>query len=368
MTSQLHSQLQQAFPHLEFIAQGSLAPYTTVKIGGPAEVLWVASNQAALIEVVQHCKKHAIELTILGWGANTLIADRGIPGLVIINQTRKIEVLDPSTTSPTQGNNPSVSSPAPRWHQLGQHASRDLFSYYTGTESLARVQLDSGTPLPFAINSLYELGITGLEWFIRIPATVGGAIYNNIHGADRYIGDAVESVAVVDDTGQLLTLQQDELAFDYDLSRFHHTSEVIISATLLLARGPVRQAKAAGIEWARHKQHQPQRSLGCVFQNLDAQEQARLRLPSSSVGYLIDKVLSLSGFSIGDAQVSAAHAAFIENLDSATAHDYLAVMSHVHKQAFQQVGVRLQPEIFFKGFSAADLQAAFPHWQQKGAS
>ncbi|MCA9370162.1 FAD-binding protein, partial [Candidatus Woesebacteria bacterium] len=324
-----------------------LAPYTTVKIGGPAEVFCQVDTTKDLADLTIYAKQHALDITILGWGANTLIADRGIRGLVVKNTANAVAVL------PSVPEGALSSRVVPRWDDTArqQHLPQ---KHVTHGEHVA-VRVDAGTPLSYLINTLLQQNIVGLEWFARIPATLGGAIYNNIHGAHTFISDYIHSVEVVGEDGRIHTLPANKLAFAYDYSRFHHTNEVILSAILLLYKGNGTKALKQSIDWAKAKKHHPQNSLGCIFQNLSAQDQARLALPTPSVSYVIDQVLDLKGFTIGGARVSEKHAAFIENTANATADEYLAVIKHLQAVAREQSGVQLQPEIFFKGFTTDEL-------------
>jgi UDP-N-acetylmuramate dehydrogenase len=336
-------------PQLNYQTETPLAPYTTVKIGGPAELLLETKSSAELATVVKYVRSAKVPLTILGWGANTLISDAGIRGVTIINKSSSLTVLPDPVSDST-----AISQITHRWHQI-DGASHDFFDYYSGEESRVLVECESGTPLPFAINQSLQLQLTGLEWFSRIPATIGGAIYNNVHGGTHFISDQIYSVLILDEQGKEQTLKPSDMEFDYDYSRFHHTKEIILAAKILLFKGDVEKAKAAAIAWAQKKHHQPQKSLGCVFQNISQSDQQRLQLPTTSIGYLIDKVLRLSGYTIGGAQISKSHAAFIENIGNASAMDYLQVIEHIQSAAKKTCNITLKPEIFFRGFSQNDL-------------
>ncbi len=154
---------------------------------------------------------------------------------------------------------------------------------------------------------------------------------------------------------EVVTLTGTACDFDYDYSRFHHTQETILSAQLRLWKGDVPRARQTVTEWAKRKSRQPACSLGCVFQNLSAREQSQLQLPTPSIGYIIDQVLQLKGFRVGGAQISTTHAAFIENIGESTAQNYLNVVLHIHDTAYKRLGLKLKPEIFFRGFQAEEL-------------
>ena len=108
-------------------------------------------------------------------------------------------------------------------------------------------------------------------------------------------------------------------------------------------------------EWAVRKKIQPQNSLGCVFQNITSDDQKRLELPTPSIGYIVEHVLGLQGFRVGDAVVSPKHAAFIENCGAATAADYLQIIRTIITAAQEKLAITLKPEIFFLGFTHEEL-------------
>lgn len=361
MSKNFFSQLTSTFPNLTFKRNYPLKMHTTVKIGGPAEVALIIKSEAELKSIVTFCIQQEIEFHILGWGANTLISDRGLSGLTIINQSIGIEVITDHTPPLTQ--NPLQLNQI-RWDKNAREVVNNLFNYHHELTPRVFVKISSGTPIPLAINKLFELDITGLEWFTRIPATIAGGIFNNIHGANHFIGEYIHSVEIINPEGQAQIIHNHELEFAYDYSRFHHSREIIISALFVLFKGHVAEAKQASRQWAIHKSNHPAKSLGCIFQNISELDQARLKLPSNSIGYLIDHELKLKGLRVGDAQVSNQHAAFIENIGNARSDDYLTIIRIIQKSAMEKWGLYLQPEIFFKGFTKAQLASILDN--QKG--
>ncbi|MBP7768537.1 FAD-binding protein [Candidatus Woesebacteria bacterium] len=346
----LAAQLTQRFPELHFQEEVPLAQHTTVGIGGPAEAFIRIRKQNDLRAVCAYAITQQIPLTILGWGANTLIADRGLRGLIIRNETAEI------TVHPTLPDKIYAAAPtAARWQAddtqgTVKYAFDDLDFTDVSAPPVA-VTVDSGVALPLAINVLLAQGITGLQWYARIPATVGGAIYNNIHGGTHFIAEALNTVTVLTPAGEEKVIPVTELEAGYDYSRFHTSGEIILSAQFILHKGDAQKARALAQEWATRKKIQPQNSLGCIFQNITAEEQQKLSLPTPSIGYIIEHVLQLQGYTEGGAQVSLHHAAFIENTGGATATEYLSVIKKIIQAARTQLGITLKPEIFFLGFT-----------------
>ncbi|MBU1085822.1 FAD-binding protein, partial [Patescibacteria group bacterium] len=224
----IYSTLQTNFPNLEFKQEHNLATYTTVKIGGPAEVFCETKTSQEFIDLTTYAIKNDFPLTILGLGSNTLISDDGLRGLVIKNSGQNIEILNESSNDDpsinafnknSQSNQPSIQ---PRWHSNTNKGSfKYEFSDLNYDESeypVVTVKIDSGVSLPFAINHLIDQGITGLQWYSRIPATLGGAIYNNIHGGTHFISEVIESVEIIDEKGNLKKISHQELEARYDFS------------------------------------------------------------------------------------------------------------------------------------------------------
>lgn len=345
----LLNQLQQQFPRLPWRSHEMLAKHNPLGIGGPAEVFVEIKQEADLLQVVDFAYHQKIAFTILGWGANTLIADRGLTGLVIKNSVNQINV---NPSSDREWPESPFIVPA-RYQNTAQVF--DQLDYSEADKTDVRVDISAGTPLSYAINALINQSITGLQWFAKIPATIGGAIFNNIHGGNHFICEFLVGVSAIQYNGQRVTYLPSELEFDYDSSRFHHHQDIILTGHFLLKRGDGDRARKTAMTWAELKAHQPARSLGCIFQNLTNQQQHDLDLPTPSVAYLIEHKLNLKGHRIGDCQISLAHAAFIENIGQGTASDYLALIQLIIKRAKSELGVLLKPEIFFKGFTRSEL-------------
>jgi len=341
---------QAQFPQLKFKADESLAKHTPVGIGGPAEVFYVAEKIADLVKVLEFCNRKMIVYTVIGWGANTLFADRGIKGLVIQNKTKELAISQTYQDAKITLNEQEKTLKT-RW----QPPKTQLTNLEPVGSEFKLATVAAGAPLSWVISFLAKQNLVGLEHFTKIPATIGGAIYNNIHGNQYFFSQFLTQVKVFDPKEGVKTLEASQLDFAYDYSRFHQSNEVILEATLKVWLGNSQKASATIAAITQQKINQPVRSLGCVWKNLSEEQQLKLKLPTTSVGYLIDQKLHLSGLRIGDALISPQHAAFIENVGQATAADYLTLMVKVTEEALTQFGVKLEPEIFFKGFEETEL-------------
>ena len=177
-----------------------------------------------------------------------------------------------------------------------------------------------------------------------------------LHGGTHFINEVVKSVQVLDDNLNVVTLNHDDLTFGYDESRFHKTNEIILSATLNLYKGDAQKAKYVVLEWAKRKAIQPHNSLGSVFKNITNEQKEQFGYPTTATGYIVEHILKMTGFQIGDAAISKAHHNFIENLGHATAADYLAVIKEIQKRAEETIKIKLTPEIFFLGFEPSEIK------------
>ena len=137
--------------------------------------------------------------------------------------------------------------------------------------------------------------------------------------------------------------------FAYDYSILHDTKETALTVDLKLWKGQVESASEFAKKWAKEKSYQPRRSAGCVFQNLSSEEQSRLKISTPSTGYVIDHLLGLKGRQKGGAVISHKHAAFIENVDQASAQDVYDLIRLIRDEAKKKLDLDLKLEIQFIG-------------------
>ena len=341
----------------------SLARYTTLKVGGKADLLYIAKDKKKLEEIIRLATQSEIPITILGWGSNVLISDRGIRGLVIINRINKIKILDDEEGGKDIELIEKEEETLARLDQI----QSEIYGNFTDLDyneshlPTSLVYVESGASLPLTIYKTIKADLTGLQWFAGIPGTIGGAIYNNIHGGTHFFEEIIDSVEILDRKSlKTKILTKDKLQAGYDQTIFHKTKDFILSAKLRLYHGDSEKAMYVFKEWKKRKSFQPQNSPGCVWQNLSQKEKEQLNLPTSSVGYIIDKILNLKGTSRNGALISPKHAAFIENTGSAKASDILYLMKLIYNQAKKRLGISLKPEIFLLGFKKEEIKEFLP--------
>jgi len=285
-----------------------LAPFTTFKVGGPAQWLLETTTADELVDALRIAHTSGVGVTLLGGGSNVLIGDRGVNGLVL----------------------------RPRGGQIEQMSGE-------------RVRADAPTTINGLVRWTVHRGIAGLEAWAGTPGTVGGAIYGNAHFGGRLISELVESVRLASRDGSVREVPQGDMEFGYDRSRLQKTGEVLLSAVFRVSRGdPAALRDVARKSLAYRKKTQPLEtpSAGCIFQNPDA-AQVPAGIPASA-GALVDRA-GLKGAGRGDARVSAAHGNFIVNEGHATAADIRGLIDLCRGRVQEQFGVTLQEEIVYLG-------------------
>ncbi|MEI7603890.1 MAG: hypothetical protein WCJ19_02625 [bacterium] len=326
-----------------------LSSHTQVKIGGPADIWYEASSTDDFINTIKLVKENNIPVTVIGWGSNILVGDKGIRGLVIKNMSKNIIIAGEVSESQSE-----IKEIASRWESnITEGTFRGIefkdLDYDESSEKKIEVTLDSGADLPFAINYTISKGATGLQWYAKIPGTIGGAIFNNIHGGTHFINEVVKSVRVLGQDLEIKTLSKNQIEADYDKSKFHNSGEIIIDAVFELYKGDSQKAAYVASEWAKRKVSQPANSTGSVFANISQEEREHLGYPTTSTGYIIEHILKMTGFRVGDAAICPTSHNFITNEGNATAKDYMAVIKEIQKRAKEQIGIDLITEIFILG-------------------
>lgn len=284
-----------------------LAPLTTFRIGGPADLLVRAAGPEALAASVTAAREADIPHFVLGRGANILVGDRGFPGAVIRSEPGPggIEFLDDVTVRAA-----------------------------AGVETF-----------PDLIMATVERGLGGLHHYVGIPSTVGGALWQNLHflAPDRtrtcFIEEVVQGAEILTAEGDRKRVGVDYFGFGYDESILHHRPDLVLSADFHLDPAPVdelRHVMRENLAWRdeRHPDLWLYPSAGSVFRKIDG----------IGAGRLIDEV-GLKGKVLGGAGIFHKHANIIVNLGGAKAAEVRALMDLARETVLRELGYELVPEI-----------------------
>ncbi|MFQ5414146.1 MAG: UDP-N-acetylmuramate dehydrogenase [Phycisphaerae bacterium] len=274
----------------------ALAPRTWYRLGGPAAYLVRPTDPTDLAELVRRAADTRVEVRILGAGANVLVRDAGVDGIVIL-----------------------LDAPAFRTVRVD------------GT----CVEAGAGVDLMPLVRACCARGLSGLECMAGIPGTVGGAVRMNAGGPAGTFGDVVDTIDVLSRTGVRETWPAERIRFGYRTSAVGDC--IVLSARLRLCQAhpeTVRDRYDAAFAQKRRTQPLADKSAGCVFKNP----------PGASAGALIDHA-GLKGVAYGGASVSTRHANFIVADRGATASDVLNLMDLIRDRVRRVHGTELETEL-----------------------
>lgn len=287
-----------------------LAPFTTFKIGGPADLFYEAKSKDELAESVALARALGMPYFVLGLGANILIGDRGFRGLVIRNVA-------------------------------------NAFSFSAD----GHLRAESGAIVKDLIQESVRLGWSGLEHYVGIPSTVGGAVWQNLHflspAPERertmFLAEVFESCEILSEEGERKSVGADYVQFGYDDTIFHHRRDIVLDATFRLQRGDpavMHRILQENLSWrgAKHPWLEWHPSAGSIFRKIEG----------VGAGRLVDQC-GLKGKRIGDAQISHIHANIMVNLGRATARDVRTLVAEAQRAVEDRFKVHLEPEIGFIG-------------------
>lgn len=304
-----------------------LAPYTVYQIGGPARFFVDARNAGELEEAVRFAAERKIRFFILGAGSNVLISDNGFDGLVI--------------------------------RMVGGEISVDG----------ERIVADAGVRMASAVARSAKERLTGFEWAIGIPGTIGGSVRGNAGCFGGEMRDVVEKVSIFDiNTAKSYTLNALRCRFRYRDSIFKRRPEwIIFSATLALKRGDAKkiqtEIRRISGERSAHQDIGAQ-SCGCIFKNVvwphrnEEKEMLLKKFPELSrfeeretipAAFLIESV-GLKGYARGRVEISRRHANFFLNTGGATAENVRFLIQYAKEAVRRKYGVCLEEEIQYLGF------------------
>ena len=308
--SDLYGQLANRVDAKRLRRSEPLAQYTTFRIGGPADLFYDATSADDLAGAVSAARDLGIDYFVLGLGANILVGDKGFRGLVIRNTSSHLKFLDNG-----------------------------------------RLWVESGAVMAKLIPEAVERGLSGLEHYVGIPSTVGGAVWQNLHflspapARERtmFIAEVFESAELLAHDGQRRTVDREYMKFGYDTSTLHKQRDVALAVTFKLEpedSAVMHRIMQENLSWrgGKHPWLEYHPSAGSIFKKIEG----------VGAGRLIDQV-GLKGFRHGDAQISHIHANIMVNLGRATAKDVRELITIAQTRVQDQFGQHLEPEIGFIG-------------------
>lgn len=290
----------------------ALAPFTSMQVGGPADLLFRAESTEELARAVRLAREHEVPWRVLGSGCNVLVADRGVGGLVIVNRAASIFL------------------------------EGDI------------IRAESGARMAIVAQRAVEAGLGGLAWAAGLPGTVGGAVVGNAGAFGGDIAGTLRSATILEADGEVRERPKEWFQFHYRGSRLKETVGsrdgegdaggcdcLVLEARFGLEAGDVDALRGRAKEilaWRRTR-HPSGSTMGSTFRNP----------PDHHAGRLIEQA-GLKGYRVGGVQISEQHGNFFMNQGDATASDVLALIGHAQAEVERQFGVRLELEIELLGW------------------
>ena len=280
-----------------------MSRYTSFKVGGPAEYLIKIEKVEELQQILKIAKENKIPLTIIGNGSNILVTDKGIKGIVLKIEIKKLEI---------------------------EINGEDV-----------KVTTGSGNKLGELAQKLAAQEISGLEFAAGIPGTIGGAIRMNAGAHGSEMKDIVETVTYLDEDGAIQKIENSQAEFEYRNSIFSKKKYIIIETEMTFKKGNKEYILGQMKEYMNYrKEKQPIEypSAGSTFK----------RGADFITAKLIDEC-GLKGYQIGGAQISEKHAGFIINKENATAEDIVKLIRYTEEQIYNKFGKKIETEIEILG-------------------
>lgn len=273
-----------------------LAPYTWLKVGGPAQMFFTPRNVDELQAVVEFCRDEEIPVRLFGGGSNLLVRDEGVSGAVI-------------------------------------HLMNGGFDDISIEGNIVRA--GGGALLSHVVSQSVSAGLAGMDSLVGIPGTVGGAVSGNAGGRTGDIGQFIKSVDVLTAGGERFTRTEDELSFGYRHSSVNELA--VLNVEFELSPGdPTEITRRMRTHWIMKKESQPLgfQSAGCIFRNPRGLH----------AGALIEQA-GLKGTRIGGCEVSDRHANFLITHEGATSDDVLRLIDLIRTKVHETHGLDLETEI-----------------------
>ncbi len=275
-----------------------LAPYTSARIGGPADIFLTADSSAELARIVKLLWKLEMPFTLLGGGSNVLVSDKGIRGVVVLNRAKGV-------------------------------------TFHTGDQP--SVTAESGVVFSNLANRCASKGLAGLEWAATVPGTVGGAVYGNAgaFGGDM-AGNLISAELLTEHGKETLTVEQFGYGYRTSVLKRGELKGIVLSAELALKNSTKDEVTVKIQQFSAHRKatQPPGASMGSMFKNP----------PGDYAGRLIESA-GLKGTRTGNAEISPLHGNFFINHENTKASDIRALIELVQKTVKEKEGVDLELEV-----------------------
>lgn len=297
----VYDYIEHIVPKERILFAEPMSRHTTFRVGGEAESVILIENEEEIRKLVPYFERIGQEFFILGNGSNLLVGDKGYRGIVL---------------------------------KLGDGMKKI-------TVQGERMRVQAGALLSGAAAAARDAGLTGFEFAAGIPGSVGGGIVMNAGAYDGEMKQITESVRVMDNEGEILTLDNDTMEFGYRTSVVKNRHFIVLEAVFKLQKGNKEEIQAKMYElMERRKSKQPLNypSAGSTFKRPEGYYAGKLIMDSG-----------MRGYRIGGAQVSDKHCGFIINTGDATALDIKEVIEEVQAKVKERTQVTLEPEIVFLG-------------------
>ncbi len=292
----------------------ALAPYTSIRIGGPADWLAAISDVDELRNLVQWAQRIGIPYFVLGGGSNILVSDKGVRGLVILNRCKRLV--------------------------FEEQADSDKMMLLT----------ESGALMAGVARQTVQRKLFGLEWAVSLPGTVGGAVIGNAGAYGSEVKDNLVDARIVLSSGKVVQVDKQQMDYAYRDSALKRSStlhagfdDVVLDARFQLEPDTAGDVETKATEYLAHRRRsQPtEPSIGSTFKNP----------PGDYAGRLIEAA-GLKGAQVGGVQVSNLHANFMVNrggVGKATAADVMGLVELVQAAVYNKFHIELEPEIQLTG-------------------
>ena len=276
----------------------SLAPYTSARIGGPADIFIVADTAAELGRIVKLLWKQELSFTLLGGGSNVLVSDKGVRGVVVLNRARAVK-------------------------------------FHTGDQP--KVTVEAGVVFSNLANRCASKGFAGLEWAATVPGTIGGAVYGNAgaFGGDMS-GNLIAAELLTENGKVMFTAEQMRYGYRSSVLKRGELKAIVLSAELALKNSNKEEVTVKIQQFSAHRKatQPPGASMGSMFKN-----------PVGDYAGRLIEAAGLKGTRIGTAEISPLHGNFFINHANTKAEDIRALIQLVQKTVKEKQNVELELEV-----------------------